>query len=112
VESAWAEIRDSVVDYGGSWPGGSPRTIGSQIGERLDEPDSESMARVATLVERARYAKTVTDEPATGELATMAGQIRRGLAAPAGRMRKMRAFLLPSSVFRRRPPAEDRTDQT
>ena len=23
VESAWAEIRDTVVDHGGSWPGGS-----------------------------------------------------------------------------------------
>lgn len=102
VEAAWAEIRDSVVDYGGSWPEGSPRAIGSQIGERLEEPDSESMARVATLVERARYAKTAPDNPVSGELATMADQIRRGLAAPAGRMRKIRATLWPTSVFRRR----------
>ena len=28
VEAAWAEIRDTVLDYGGSWPEGSPRAIG------------------------------------------------------------------------------------
>ena len=34
VESAWAEIRDTVVDHGGSWPGGSPRAIGTHVAER------------------------------------------------------------------------------
>ncbi len=36
VEAAWAEIRDTVLDYGGRWPSGSPRTIGRELGGRLD----------------------------------------------------------------------------
>ena len=58
VEAAWAEISDTVVDYGGSWPDGSPRAIGDEIAHRLDEEESESMSRVATLVERSRYARS------------------------------------------------------
>ena len=54
VESAWAEIRDTVVDYGGQWPAGSPRAIGREVGAQLDQPESSEMATVATLVERSR----------------------------------------------------------
>jgi transglutaminase-like putative cysteine protease len=54
VEGAWAEIRDTVVDYGGSWPEGSPRVIGCEVADRLEAEESESMSRVATLVERSR----------------------------------------------------------
>ena len=61
VEAAWAEIRDTVVDYGGSWPDGSPRSIGRDVGERLDEQESEAMSRVAVLVERSRYARAFDD---------------------------------------------------
>ncbi|MET1006059.1 MAG: DUF3488 and transglutaminase-like domain-containing protein, partial [Propionibacteriaceae bacterium] len=43
VEAAWQEIRDTVLDYGGSWPEGSPRTIGHEIGERLESNESGTM---------------------------------------------------------------------
>jgi transglutaminase-like putative cysteine protease len=105
VEAAWAEIRDTVVDYGGSWPEGSPRAIGREVADRLDDEESESMGRVATLVERSRYARNFDHGDAIGELPTMTSEIRRGVAAPADWRRKVIALLLPRSLFRR-PPKE------
>ena len=102
VEAAWAEIRDTVVDYGGSWPEGSPRTIGHEVADRLDAEESESMGRVATLVERSRYARSFDDGGAMSELPTMTSEIRRGVAAPSGWRYKIMALLLPRSLFRRR----------
>ena len=84
VESAWAEIRDTVVDHGGAWPEGSPRSIGQEVSTRLDGEEAASMGRVATLVERARYAQTFTDTEAAAELPTVTQEIRRGIAAPLG----------------------------
>jgi transglutaminase-like putative cysteine protease len=101
VESAWAEIRDTVVDYGGGWPDGSPRTIGREIGAQLDHPESSAMASVATLVERSRYARVFNDDDAARELPRVAEDIRRGIAAPRSVRRKLLAFLLPRSIFRR-----------
>jgi transglutaminase-like putative cysteine protease len=101
VEAAWEEIRDTVLDYGGSWPEGSPRTIGNEIGERLDSDESTTMTQVATLVERSRYAQSFSDEEATRALPGMAQEIRRGIAQPQTRWRRFRAFVIPKSLFRR-----------
>ncbi len=103
VEAAWAEIRDTVVDYGGSWPDGSPRSIGRDVGERLDEQESEAMSRVAVLVERSRYARAFDDGAATDNLSAMTSEIRHGVAAPTDWRRKVMALLVPRSLFRRRP---------
>ncbi len=105
VEAAWAEIRDTVVDYGGSWPEGSPRAIGREVADRLDAEDSESMSRVATLVERSRYARSFDHGGAMSELPMMTSEIRRGVAAPAGWRYKLMAALLPRSLFRRKQKA-------
>ena len=53
------------------------------------------MTRVATLVERSRYAQKFTDEEATRSLPGMAHDIRRGIAQPQSRWRQVRAFLAP-----------------
>ena len=107
VEEAWAEIRDTVVDYGGSWPEGSPRAIGDEMAHRLDEEESESMSRVATLVERSRYARSFEHGDAMSELPMMTSEIRRGVAAPADLRRRVMALLLPRSLFRRTPKEPD-----
>ena len=101
MESAWAEIRDTVVDHGGSWPRGSPRTIGEELASRLDHDEADSMGRVATLVERARYARTFADTQAASQLPVVTQEIRRGIAAPSSPLRKALAVLLPRSLFRR-----------
>ena len=73
-----------MVDYGGSWPEGSPHAIGREIADRLDDEESESMGRVATLVEQSRYAPPASIHgDAISELPTMTSEIRRGVAAPA-----------------------------
>jgi transglutaminase-like putative cysteine protease len=103
VESAWAEIRDTVTDYGGRWPDGeSPRVIGKEIGSRLPPEESETMSQVALLVERSRYARTFDDADGTRRLATMTKDVRRGLVRPQTRWRRLRATVLPRSLFRRR----------
>jgi len=102
VESAWAEIRDTVVDHGGAWPNGSPRAIGQEMSGRLDAEEAASMGRVATLVERARYARNFTDAEAATELPTVTREIRRGIAAPLGPLRRLWAVVLPRSLFPRR----------
>ena len=101
VESAWAEIRDTVLDHGGAWPGGSPRSIGNEVASRLDQEEAASMSRVATLVERSRYAQSFADTEAAEKLPGMTQEIRRGIAAPASLARKLRAVVLPKSLFRR-----------
>lgn len=103
VEAAWSEIRDTVVDLGGSWPAGSPRTIGAEVGDHLDSAESQAMGQVATLVERSRYSESFDDAKAVGELPTMTTAIRAGLAQPMTRTRRMLAVLAPRSLFRRRP---------
>jgi transglutaminase-like putative cysteine protease len=103
VEAAWAEIRDTVWDYGGSWPEGSPRAIGDEMAHRLDEEESESMSRVATLVERSRYARSFDHGGSMDELPAMTSEIRHGVAAPADLRRRVMALLLPRSLFRRTP---------
>jgi hypothetical protein len=105
VEDAWAEIRDTVVDYGGSWPEGSPRAIGQEVSNRLETEESESMSRVATLVERSRYARSFDDGGALSDLSAMTSEIRRGVATPVDWRHKVMALLLPRSLFRR-PPKE------
>ena len=101
VESAWAEIRDTVVDHGGSWPDGSPRAIGQAVGGRLDKPEAASMSQVATLVERARYSRGLGRGDGDVDLASMTSDIRRGIAAPKSRGRRLLAVLVPRSLFRR-----------
>ncbi len=102
VEAAWAEIRDTVLDFGGRWPAGSPRAIGEQIGSRLDGAEATSMSQVATLVERSRYARSLPGEPLTDRLPAITDEIRHGLAAPQSRFRRVLAFLVPRSLFKRR----------
>jgi transglutaminase-like putative cysteine protease len=100
VEDVWAELRDTVVDYGGTWPDGSPRSIGTTVGGRLSAEDSAAMGQVAVLVEQGRYARSL---PGAGleTLPEMTQQIRRGLA-PESRWRRFAATVLPKSLFKRR----------
>lgn len=99
VEDVWAELRDTVVDFGGTWPQGSPRTIGAAVGGKLEPGESAAMGRVALLVERGRYARSL-DADGLEELPTATRQIRRGLA-PRSRWRRVKATVLPRSVLRR-----------
>lgn len=99
VEAAWAEIRDTVLDHGGTWPTGSPHAIGTQIAGRLEEDESAAMGRVATLVERSRYARSLGE--GAEALPRLTSDIRRGLVAPLTRRQRLLGLLVPRSLFRR-----------
>ena len=93
IESAWAEIRDTVADYGGTWPDGeSPRQIGREIGGRLGPDESVTMSRVALLVEQSRYARAFDDTDGTRAVGdddqgrtSWVGKAAESLAAVLGR---------------------------
>ncbi|WP_375423118.1 transglutaminaseTgpA domain-containing protein [uncultured Friedmanniella sp.] len=101
VEAAWAEIRDTVLDYGGSWPSGSPHVISAEVAHRLDAEESAAMGQVATLVERSRYSRRFDDAAAAALVPQLTDEIRRGLAAPLSRRRRVLGLLVPRSLFRR-----------
>ncbi|SDU95039.1 Transglutaminase-like superfamily protein [Microlunatus sagamiharensis] len=102
VEAAWAELRDTVLDFGGRWPEGTPRAVGRELGQRLDADDRADLGRVATLVERARYAPSLGGDSVTDDLPETTASLRQAIGAPAGPWQRARAFLAPASVFRRR----------
>jgi len=63
----------------------------------IDEQASQAVTRIATVVERARYASV----PATaGTIRADVALVHRGLARSAGRNARLRAALLPASTLR------------
>ena len=61
------------------------------------------MSRVATLVERSRYARSFADGGCGAELPTVTPEIRHGIAAPADWQRRLIALFPPRVLFRRKP---------
>lgn len=96
VESAWAEVRDSVVDYGGRWPAGSPRVIGVQVAHDLDGASAQAMTALALMVERARYSR---HHPISADLTAITHQVRRGLAERSRRQDSFAATWWPRSLW-------------
>ncbi len=68
VENSWAEIRARVLDYGESWPLGSPRQIGADLAERLDPSAAAAVGRLAEAIERARFSASYLGTDAVGQL--------------------------------------------
>ena len=81
VDAAWAEVRDSFVDYGYTWPSGSPRAAGKQAAAVLPEDAGMALVTLSRQVERSRYA---LDAVHSGDLAALVGTIRDGLRADKG----------------------------
>ncbi|HHV22600.1 MAG TPA: hypothetical protein GXZ30_13890 [Propionibacterium sp.] len=98
VENAWAEVRDSIVDYGGRWPAGSPRVIGTQIAHDLDDQSAQAMTSLSLMVERARYSQ---HHPINADLGAITHQVRRGLADRSRRQDHFAATWWPKSLWTR-----------
>jgi transglutaminase-like putative cysteine protease len=96
VENAWAEVRDSVLDFGRLWPAGSPRAIGTQVSHDLDAASAKSMRALSLMVERARYAQ---HHSINADLEAITMQVRRGLAERSSRADRIAATWWPRSLW-------------
>jgi transglutaminase-like putative cysteine protease len=118
TESAWEELRATVVDVGGTWPDTrSPRETGAalrqrfgRVGDEVERPARgpaqapeavEALDRLVLAVERSRYARGSAgraggyrDDVTTCSAALLAGATPR---------ERRRATWLPRSVLERRP---------
>ncbi|MFC6153296.1 transglutaminaseTgpA domain-containing protein [Nocardioides yefusunii] len=104
AEQWWSELRDIVLDLGGSWPAGrSPRQNADAV--RVFDPatDDAALGRLVAVLEVSRYAPAGTvaeGSPADG--AALVDPLRDSLFAHRSRAARLRATLLPRSLFRRR----------
>lgn len=96
VENAWAEVRDSVVDYGGAWPAGSPRAIGAQVAHGLDPQAAQAMSSLSLMVERARYARKHSVD---ADLGSLTQQVRQGLSNRQDGLGRLWATVWPRSLW-------------
>jgi TgpA N-terminal domain/Transglutaminase-like superfamily/Domain of unknown function (DUF4129) len=101
AEAAWLELLDTLTDYRVSWAASeSPRALARRVtaSQRLDPGAAAALGRIAAAAERARYAR----EPgASGTVRADSSVIRRGVAARAGRMVRVAAWMLPASSVAR-----------
>jgi transglutaminase-like putative cysteine protease len=99
AESAWRELRDSMLDLRLPWTGSmTPRARERSVAQHLggDDQALSALKRLSRSVERARYA----DRPLDG--ANPGADVRRVVAALsrlAGRTGRIRARLLPASLL-------------
>ena len=98
ARAAWADLQDSLIDFGHHWDASdTPRSgVHRLVRDRRLPPEAAAAAhRLADATERARYAPTMA---ATGDLRADAATVRSGLAGAAGRWTRVRAWLLPRSA--------------
>jgi len=98
--AAWQELCADLDDYGlpcrvSESPRATARRVCSVSG--LDEQARQAIGRIATVVERARYAPA---PGAAGAIRADVTVVRRGLARGANRGSRWRARLLPASTLR------------
>jgi transglutaminase-like putative cysteine protease len=98
--AAWHELCADLDDYGMHCrPSESPRALARRIGANsdLDDQARQALGRIATVVERARYAPSPA---AAGAVRSDVTSVRRSLARSSSRGARWRARLLPASTLR------------
>jgi transglutaminase-like putative cysteine protease len=102
VEAGWAEVRDTARDLGIDWDDRvTLRTSAARLDGHLDDPAArEAVHRLVGLLERARYARDLPEEAASGSQVRADAELCvRSLLAGAGRGQRLRARWLPVSVL-------------
>lgn len=100
AEAAWAELRDTVLDLGNSWPAGSPRTVGADLAALVPDVYRDDLDRVVLAVEQGRYAREPQVPP---EVSDLVRALSLQLAGAAGSQHRFRARWLPRSLWWRPP---------
>jgi transglutaminase-like putative cysteine protease len=99
---AWWELRDAALDLGYSWPRSrTPRQAGDVLTERAAfTPDAVAeLDYLLTTVERIRYAPAVEHRADHLRLRTAVLRVRDDLAAAAPRVDRVRAAVLPRTLW-------------
>ena len=96
--AAWADLQDTLVDYGYDWDRSDPPRRGAvRLAEErhlVGEP-AEALHRFAAATERARYAPEMTP---VGDLRADVDTVRTALSDGSSRWGRWRARLLPRST--------------
>jgi transglutaminase-like putative cysteine protease len=98
VQAAWAELRDTLLDYGHPWsPSDSPRRGAARVAAEHELPADagDAVRRLGSATERSRYA---TELGEVGDLRSDVTTVRSALAATASRRERWRARWLPRST--------------
>ena len=96
--AAWADLQDSLTDFGHRWQASdSPRAGVERLvrDRRLSAGAADAARRLVDSTERARYAPAITT---VGDLRADVDAVRAGLAETAGRWTRWRAWVLPRST--------------
>jgi hypothetical protein len=98
VAAAWAELRDTLVDYGYLWrPSDSPRRGAARVSEEmaLTGASDQAVRRLGAATERARYATTLGE---VGDLRADVETVRAALGDATTSWGRARARWLPRST--------------
>ena len=101
ASAAWQEVCASLDDLGLSRKlSESPRALARRISaeSEIDESAREALRRIATVVERIRYAPTPAPTTATSMRADVT-EVRRSLARSTTAMHRLKARLFPASTI-------------
>jgi len=103
IEGAWAELGDSVRDFGRPWPAaGTPRALAARLvrDAGLTEEEAGTLDRIVWWVENVRYAAPTAGAaaPTGAELRADLGRIRGALRRAATRGMRLRALFAPRSL--------------
>lgn len=99
ARAAWADLQDTLVDFGYRWRSSDPPRAGTArlLRERaLGEDAAAAAYRIAGATEQARYAPAMAAP--VGDLRGDVETVRAALAGSAGRSGRWRARLLPRST--------------
>ncbi len=96
ADDAWRELAATSIDLGLPWEGGSPVIAARIIGESWTQPTGQRLIQLAETVQRARYAK---HPPDVMHLAAQVRQLKGEMFAQATPARRVRAVLLPTSLW-------------
>lgn len=99
AEAAWLELRDHIRDLRLPWPGSmTPRARERAIAPLLfnNTEGLAALSRLALSVERARYARTLSEG---ADPAADVSEVMDVISAEADRKQRMLAFFLPASLL-------------
>jgi len=100
AETAWRELRDGAIDLGFAWPAArTPRQCGAALAAPLSQAGLAALGYVTGAVELTRYARESVVTAEASRLRTAVITIHRELGRSTTRLWRIRARMLPMSLW-------------